>query len=262
MADIKKFLQTLTDLVRPATQPVGVKMLREGEELPPKTKVPGRDFKKRFAICQANSFARKYGWVLALGKEDQSCPIGSVILGFGEPVDFYTQGNLAYGMFCETLEAGAKSEAAVQRMPYQEYSYLLVGPLARLSVEPDFVLVYGNAAQVMRLVHGALYKEGGSITSSFTGRGECAEIIVNTMKSDACQVILPGNGERVFGQTQDDEMAFTIPFSKIDAVTEGLVGTHKGGVRYPIPNYMFFEAKFPPKYVELEKIWKEREGGK
>lgn len=105
------------------------------------------------------------------------------------------------------------------------------------------------------------YKEGGSITSSFAGRGECSEIIVNTIKSDSCQVILPGNGERVFGQTQDDEMAFTIPLSKIDSVTEGLIGTHKAGVRYPIPNYLVFEAKFPPKYVELEKIWQQGEGG-
>ncbi len=216
----------------------------------------------RFAICQANALARRYGWVVALGKEDQSCSIGSVVLGLREPVEFYTQGNLAYGMYCETLEAGARSEAAVPRLAYGDYSHLLVGPLSRLLVEPDFVLVYGNAAQAMRLVQGALYKEGGAITSSFTGRGECCEIIVNTIKSGACQVILPGNGERVFGYTQDDEMAFTIPIQLVDTVTEGLTGTHKAGIRYPIPNSLLYQAKFPPKYGELEKIWQEKEGEK
>ncbi|MGI6551847.1 MAG: DUF169 domain-containing protein [Bacillota bacterium] len=260
MADLQKLQETLTDLIRPSSPPLGVKLLKEGEELPPKTRLPKQDFKMRFAICQANALARRYGWVLALGKEDQSCPIGSVVLGLREAVDFYTQGNLAHGMYCASLEAGARSEAAVPRLAYGEYARLLVGPLARLSVEPDFVLVYGNAAQVMRLVHGALYHEGGAITSSFTGRGECGEIIVNTIKSGACQVILPGNGERVFGYTQDDEMAFTIPIQLVDRVTEGLIGTHKVGIRYPIPNSLIYEAKFPPKYGELEKIWQEMEG--
>lgn len=256
MANLKEFQKTLDELVRLTSTPVGVKLLKDGDELPERTKVPMRDFKMKLAICQANALARRYGWVVALGKEDQSCPIGSVVLGFEEPVEFYTQGNLAYGMYCETQEAAIKSEAAIPRFAYGDHSRLLVGPLAKmLSTEPDFILIYGNAAQVMRLVQGALYKQGGAITSSFTGRGECGEIIVNTVNTDACQVILPANGERVFGYTQDHEMAFTVPLSQVDAVTEGLVKTHKAGVRYPIPSSLLYEVKYPATYMELAEIW-------
>jgi hypothetical protein len=56
---------------------------------------------------------------------------------------------------------------------------------------------------------------------------------------------------------QDFEMAFAIPHKQIDKIVTGLQGTHKGGVRYPIPFFMNWEATFPPKYVELEKLWKE-----
>lgn len=253
--NLAAFQVALDQYVKPLTQPVGVKMLKSGEDLPAKAKVPSKDFRKRLAICQANTLARKFGWVLALGAEDHSCPIGSVVLGFQEALPFYTEGNLAAGMYTKDLEAGKRSEEAVRRFDYQKYSTIIIGALGRLSIEPDLIAVYGNAAQVMRLLHASLYEEGGSINSSFTGRGECSEFIVQTMESDQCQVVLPGNGERVFGQTQDEEMAFTIPASKVDSVTLGLEMTHKGGVRYPIPNYALYEAKFPPKYLELEKMW-------
>jgi uroporphyrinogen decarboxylase len=107
----------------------------------------------------------------------------------------------------------------------------------------------------MRLVQAALWKRGGKLTSSFGGRIDCSEIIVTTMKTNECQVILPCSGDRMFGQTQDHEMAFTIPYSKIGEVLEGLRGTHKGGIRYPITQFMEYEGKLPPRYMEVNKMW-------
>lgn len=62
---------------------------------------------------------------------------------------------------------------------------------------------------------------------------------------------------RGFGMVQDFEMAFAIPHMQIDKSVTGLQGTHKGGVRYPILFFINWEATFPPKYVELERLWKE-----
>ncbi|MCR4310632.1 MAG: DUF169 domain-containing protein, partial [Deltaproteobacteria bacterium] len=71
------------------------------------------------------------------------------------------------------------------------------------------------------------------------------------------QVILPCYGDRIFGMTGDDEMAFTFPFDRAEEVVEGLEKTHAGGVRYPVPIYLRFQADFPKSYQELEKIWAE-----
>ena len=61
--------------------------------------------------------------------------------------------------------------------------------------------------------------------------------------------------------TGDHEMAFTFPFAMAAEIVEGLEGTHRAGIRYPIPQFLRFEASFPPSYEELEKRWKEgREG--
>jgi uncharacterized protein (DUF169 family) len=40
------------------------------------------------------------------------------------------------------------------------------------------------------------------------------------IKNDECRYVVPGNGDRVFGMTQDYEMAFMIPSSKTDAVLD------------------------------------------
>jgi hypothetical protein len=34
---------------------------------------------------------------------------------------------------------------------------------------------------------------------------------------------------------QDEEIAFTIPASRLDSVIRGLEATHQTGIRYPIP---------------------------
>jgi uroporphyrinogen decarboxylase len=83
----------------------------------------------------------------------------------------------------------------------------------------------------------------------------CADIIVTTLRTDQPQVILPCSGDRIFGQTQDHEMAFTIPWAQIEEILEGLRGTHAGGIRYPITQFMEYEAKMPPRYMEVNRLW-------
>jgi uncharacterized protein (DUF169 family) len=111
----------------------------------------------------------------------------------------------------------------------------------------------------MRLVAAALFKTGGSIHSEFSARADCADIVIRTTKTDKPQVILPCYGDRVFGQTQDNEMAFSFPFRMANDVVEGFSGTHKGGVRYPIPSFLQYQAKYPATYEKLNKMWDEQE---
>jgi uncharacterized protein (DUF169 family) len=117
-------------------------------------------------------------------------------------------------------------------------------------------MIYGNPAQIMRLIQGALYNEGGAVQSSSMGRLGCATIIT-VMKTDECRYLVPGNGDRIFGMAQDYEMTFMIPVSKVDTVLDGLVKTHKLGIRYPITSFFNFQATFPPSYQEQMKIWED-----
>jgi len=167
--------------------------------------------------------------------------------------EYYLQGNAAAGMYCETKQIGSKTEAEVPRLPYGKYKYIFIAPLRRANFDPDVFIVYGNPAQIMRLMTAYLYKRGGYLHSRFSGRLDCADMVIETFNTDECQLILPCYGDRIFGLTQDDEMAFSVPKSKVALIQEGLAGTHKGGIRYPIPTYLQFEGKFPDSYTKVEK---------
>src|SRR5213592_3274551 len=260
MIDVKTADRELQVYIRPQTFPVAIRMLKPGEEIPEKAKRPARDFKKLSMNCQVIDMARRYGWMIALTREDHICSLGIAALGFEKPTHLHNSGTLCEGMYTETKEAGQRSETVIDRFKEGEYGALLVAPLDRATFEPDLVCVYANPAQVMRLTQAALLKRGGKLASAFGGRVVCADIIVTTMRTDRPQVILPCSGDRIFGQTQDHEMAFTIPWSQMEEIIEGLRGTHAGGIRYPITQFMEYEAKMPPRYMEANRVWDTEKG--
>ena len=260
MIDVKTADRELQFYIRPQTFPVAIRMLRAGEEIPERARRPGRDFKKLSMNCQVVDMARRYGWMIALTREDSICSLGIAALGFEKPTHLHSSGTLCEGMYTETKDAGQRSEAAIDRFAVGEYHTLLVAPLDRATFEPDLVCLYGNPAQIMRLTQAALWKRGGKLASAFGGRVVCADIIVTTMRTDRPQVILPCSGDRIFGQTQDHEMAFTIPWAQVDEIIEGLKGTHGGGIRYPITQFMEYEAKLPPRYMEANRVWDAEKG--
>jgi uncharacterized protein (DUF169 family) len=250
-ADLTKFSDALAQHVRLASFPVAARMVRPGEPLPARVKHPFKDMNIKVATCQAISMARRYGWVVAMGDEDISCPLTAVVFGFRQASEFYLKGGACAGMYTESEEAGIRSEEQVEKFSFGEFEYILVAPLHRTAFEPEVIIIYANPAQVLRLLSAALWKSGGRLTSSFGGRIDCAEEIIVPLRSGKCEVILPCFGDRIFAQTQDHEMAFSIPISKVEEIAEGLAGTHKGGVRYPIPSFLRYSGEFPEQYTKV-----------
>ena len=246
--DLAKLQDALTRHVRLGSFPVAVRMVKPGEPLPEMVKRPAEDLQITVATCQALAMARRYGWVVALGEEDISCPLTAVTFGFKRPSEFYVKGQACAGMYTETPEAGVLSEKQVEKFSFGEYEYILVAPLHRTVFDPEVIIIYASPAQVLRLLTAALWKSGGRLTSSFGGRIDCAEEIIVPRRSEKCEVILPCYGDRIFAQTQDHEMAFSIPISRVEEIIDGLEGTHRGGVRYPIPSFLRYTGEFPEHY--------------
>lgn len=257
MADLQMIVQELDTYVRPQTFPVVVKMLKKGEALPAKVRRPKQDLGLQIATCQGVSFVRRYGWSLALSREDVNCAPGRVVAGFGKPIEYYTEGTICDDIYNGSKEAGAVTESKIPRLQYGEYETIVLAPLHRANFEPDILLMYGNSAQVMRLVQGALYKNGGRITSASSGRLDCSDFIVGPLQTGEASYVLPCSGDRIFALTQDDEMCFTTPWSKIEDIVEGLKGTHNGGIRYPIPSYLQFQPSYPKSYEKMRALLEE-----
>jgi uncharacterized protein (DUF169 family) len=253
--DIKALHDALTHHIRPATFPLAIRMIAPGEAYPDRTKHPQAELGEQIAICQGFAMSRRYGWPLAMQKEDLSCPLAKAVWGFEPLTNYFMNGMTCAGMYTETPAAGVVTESGVDKWEYGQWQGVVSAPLHRTSFDPHVILIYGNSAQVMRLVTARLWKTGGRIESSFSGRIDCADAVITTMKTDECQVILPCYGDRVFAQTEDGEMGFTIPASKVDWILEGLEGTHQGGVRYPIPSFLRYTGQYPDHYMKMEEIW-------
>lgn len=261
MASPQEVAVAIDRYVRTETFPLAIRLAMDESEIPTRARRPSRDMHIQVSICQGVSMARRYGWTVAMMGEDLSCPIAQVAFAFRKAPQFYDEGNLAKGMYTRDLEGARRTEAVVPRA--EVAGTVVVAPLARASFEPEVVAVYGNSAQVMRMVAAALFETGGSIVSEFSARADCADIVNRTRQSGKPQVILPCYGDRVFGQTQDHEMAFTFPWKDADGFLAGLEGTHEGGVRYPIPHYLRYEANYPETYETVRETWRredEKEG--
>ena len=258
MSNLDQLDAAIGRYVRPETFPLAIRMLKDGQSAPERAKHPLRDLKVQITTCMGYTMSRRYGWVISMSREDISCPLSKTVYGFEEEVDYFKRGCTSAGMYTSSEEAGARTEASVAKFGWHEYSSIVCAPLARTDFDPHVVLVYGNSAQVMLLVAAFLYDSGGRISSSFAARIDCSDSVIETMKSGRPQVILPCYGDRVFGQTQDYEMAFSFPAAECTRIIDGLKGTYKGGVRYPIPTFLRYQPSYPESYTKLERIWGER----
>jgi uncharacterized protein (DUF169 family) len=258
MTQFESFLKSLGSYLKLSSPPVAVKMLRKGEKPPVSAKSPLRDYQKKFVLCQAWAIAKRYEEALCLEYGDMRCAPSILAMGFRPPVPYFTEGHLCMGRYSKTMEAGARTEALMPRFPEDTYRAVLLSPLTICAFEPDAIFLSGNSAQIMRMVHAALYHEGGRLTYSTDGRLACADLIVTPIEKPGCYVVLPGHGSRRLAHTSDDEMAFTFTYTpeRTEQISEGLAKTHEAGLRYPVRVHLDYEAVFPRQYDELFNIWK------
>src|SRR5712692_9170334 len=104
---LKKLDDALGRYVRPDTFPLAIRMLKPGEEVPPDVKIPSKSFKENWIVCQSIGIARRYGWGIAVGRDDVICPLSAIAFGFRKPNDDYLKGYAANGMYCKDEEAAA-----------------------------------------------------------------------------------------------------------------------------------------------------------
>ncbi len=235
MEELKQLDEVLTKYVKLTSYPVAIKIIESEEEVPPRAKRPKRDFGHRITTCMAYNIARKYGWVIATFADDLDCIPGLFVVGMAEMPEYYLEGHACVNFYTKTLEAGKRTEAETPRLPVNTKRGLLFAPLFRCTFEPDLILIYGNGAQVNLLIAAALYHRGGRLHSTASGRLDCSDIIVQTLRDDECKFVIPCNGDRIFSMIDDHEIAFTIPKRRIPDIIEALPALYKNGVRYPVP---------------------------
>jgi uncharacterized protein (DUF169 family) len=253
MLNMKAINEALNTYIRPQSYPLAVRACTADEELPQDVCLPKKKLGISITLCQGLAMARRYRWAVAVDKEDQACPHGHVVLGFVRS-ERYLDGSLAEKAGLETRQQFANRARHLTFLEFSRYKCLLAAPLEMTTFDPHFILVYGNPAQVARLVMGATFQSGSPLNLT-AGGGIACSLLAKTILTDECQVILAGAGDRYYALTQDHEMAFTIPVSKIEATIEGLeMSTKTMGHRYPTPSFLRFNVPIPESYKKLSEL--------
>jgi len=248
------------EFLRPLTFPIAIKLIKEESEIPSKHKRPKSDLQVKTFICQIFKMVRSYGWTVAMTEEDCVCRLARGLYGW-DPMTEQAQNfanQFSIGLYSKDLETSQKFQEHLYILK-EKYIGLVVSPLTRTKIEPDVVQIYCNPAQVTRLIQAYLYIKGGVLSFTSAGRaGSCHEGVIKTIQTDEPQLVILGNGDRVWGGVEDSEVMVSIPRTKLESVVEGLEATHKAGLRYPIPNYMNYNPGFQ---TSFERKAKDRAGG-
>jgi uncharacterized protein (DUF169 family) len=248
----------LKEALRLRTEPLGVAFLTDAASLPEKTRRPSQVLGKKVTICQGVTMARVYGWSVGLTPEDLICVPAMLAFGLAPEPE---PGQELAKLFCEVgfhSEEGPalKEVEALTRFAPQEIEALYLAPLERLTRDPDVVVVYGNPAQLMRLIQGATFGLGERVQGDFGGKVECSSYLIGPFKTGQVRVIIPGMGDRIFSMTQDDELVVSFPTRLLEGILKGLAEAGKKiGARYPVTFYQNFQPEFPKAYQERAKKW-------
>ncbi len=229
--------------IRPATFPIALKFFERKEDvLDDLARVD-----RKMTHCQAISISRRYGRSLYMTYDDfvPYC-FAPFIYGFLEirkQEDFPGIAESGVMYACSSVEAAIKTLETVPFLPYTKYEYVAFSPLEWTKIEPQLVIIYGNPAQMLRVIQGlSKYRDEGAYFRCIFSYGWslCSNGIAQSLMTGEPQFFLPDYGERRFAMVTDDEMGAVIPASQLDDFVKGLEDTFKLGARYPIPFYLDF----------------------
>jgi uncharacterized protein (DUF169 family) len=226
------------------TFPVAIQILKDKRDIPDGLRTPLKDLKVKMAHCQAAAVARKYGWTIAMTKEDLGCAISGHTYGWEAAnqegaIDFLTRMNYA-----SDPASALNILQSFRTLKPGQCEAVVYSPLEWTKIIPDVILIYLNPAQLMRCIHGSTQRTGQPITCSFSGRAaSCTEGVIGAFLDQSPKVVIPGNGDRVWATVQDHEMAYALPASDLKDLVEGLAKTHERGIRYPIPTFLGYQPE-------------------
>lgn len=238
--------------------PIAFKLLSSETETPEGAYRPKRDGGEHLAMCQATAMVRRQRKSIAMFKEDHWCVwplIGFGLVEFQEGTDYYE--DAVTRNFVEDPEkARAFFKAHYPRMPEGSSAGFVMAPLDTANFVPDLVILYVKPAQLRSMLMAAKYKSGALLECGFDAVDSCVHSTIPALKLDDYRITVPDPGEYERGLTDEDEMIFTVPRSKLPELVAGLEVLGRAGFGYrQLHMEMTRDFPRPQFYDDLFKMW-------
>ena len=254
METLKRFSEAVEAYVRPETYPVAIKMLKKKSDIPDGIKTAQERLGVMIALCQAWGKARFNGESSAMLKEDISCPIALFTLGLADPPATWSEGNLYLNWYTSSQKAAENLASAMYKLPKGEFIGVAMSPIRDCNFEPDVVVIYCTPPQIMRFIVASLMREGGRFENSIFPPGVCTEVIAPVMQMGKCRFGIPCFGDRKYEYTAEDELVFSVPFSRLEEIAEGLKFFYEHGHGLPLSRPLDHASAQLETYKKLRAI--------
>ena len=249
-----EYAEELERRLRLKTFPLAVKMLEGEGDIPEGALRPKRDLGYHLATCQGFAMSRREAVRMAMLKEDMWCSESVIGLGLAEPPQYFLDGYTRYPGDNATLEAGSTWAYEFPKFEAGKYIGVASSPLAKANFEPDVVILYSDSTQLKVLLSAAAWKEGSELTCTVSGKGACVYAVVPVMQHRRCQVTVPCGGDKRYAMSQDDEMIFTAPYTKMEELLTALRHLDEHGLRLPLGYLMMPEYELRESYLKIGKM--------
>jgi uncharacterized protein (DUF169 family) len=244
----------LEQRIRLQTLPLAIKVLEKENEIPEDAERPIRDLGCHIAVCQGFAKSRREGALVAMTKDDMWCPEGVIGYGLAEPPPYYFDGYHRFPQSVESPDAGSLWAKAFPRLEVGRYVGVISAPLTTCQFMPDVIVIYCDSAQLGLLLLAVASKEGYELTCTVSAKGACVYSVIPPLQTGQYQVTVPCPGDRRFAGAQHDEMIFSVPVGRVDALISSLRYLEGYGYRLPFRFIMKPEAALPENYVALGKM--------
>jgi uncharacterized protein (DUF169 family) len=238
LSEYNKYGEELEKFLILRSSPIAVKMLEKESDIPEGAIRPKRDRGYHLAQCQAFAMSRREKTTVAMLKEDHWCPSAVMAYGLVEKPESVSQWSHPY----ETFEHG-------------KYVGIVTAPLKSTNFMPDVVIIYANPAQLRGLLLSMKIQDVPLVKCHFFPPS-CAWSVVNPMKTGEYWVVLPDPGEYQRALTDEGDLMFSVPQSRMQTMMAGVRQNEHGPFSYR-DHQMFMQPDFPLPdfYKEMFKSW-------
>jgi uncharacterized protein (DUF169 family) len=238
LAEFNKYGEELERFLMLRTSPIAIKMLEKEADVPKEAVRPKRDRKCHLAQCQAFALSRREGTTVAMLKEDNWCPTAV----------------MAYGLV-KRPESVEKWTHPYECFEHGKYVGIVSAPLKSASFMPDVVILYAKPSQVRGLLLSMKTQDVPLVKGHFFPPS-CGWSVVNPMKTGEYWVVIPDPGEYQRALTEEGDLMFSVPQSRMPAMMAGLKQNEHGAFSYR-DHQMFMQTDFPLPdfYKDMFKGW-------
>ncbi|MGB9859710.1 MAG: DUF169 domain-containing protein [Moorellaceae bacterium] len=210
--DNKEMAAKFRQLLSLRWEPVGVRLLRKDEKIPPGLGEPHT----RLRYCQAVVAARR-GYSIYFPPKWHACPDGAAILGLIEMPPKLRSGEL-YLRFRKLPDLEVARRMIEERPVWEagEFSAVALAPLSRASFEPHVVIFTLWPEQAMWLCSADSYYSGErQVFETSSYNSVCAELTVRPMKTGRMNTSFGCYGSRASSDMDDFETFLSIPAERL-----------------------------------------------